>query len=245
MIDYLVIIAFFIVALLYSSVGHAGASGYLAVMAIAGLLPEVMRPTALALNILVSSIVTYRFSKAGFIKWNKLFPLIATSIPFAFLGGTIKLPDEIYKPVLGIVLIFASVRLFVTFKKSKVAVDYLKNISIYVLLIIGALLGLLSGLTGTGGGIFLTPLLLFAGFAGPRTAGGLSSAFILFNSISGLLGQITTVKSLPDNLIFALIVVSVGGFIGSGLGTKKLGNPGLKILLALVLVIAGVKLIFL
>ncbi len=245
MIDYLVIIAFFIVALLYSSVGHAGASGYLAVMAIAGLLPEVMRPTALALNILVSSIVTYRFSKAGFIKWNKLFPLIATSIPFAFLGGTIKLPDEIYKPVLGIVLIFASIRLFVTFKKSQVAVDYLKNISIYVLLIIGAILGLLSGLTGTGGGIFLTPLLLFAGFAGPRTAGGLSSAFILFNSISGLLGQITTVKSLPDNLIFALIVVAVGGFIGSGLGTKKLGNPGLKILLAMVLVIAGVKLIFL
>ena len=245
MIDYLVIVSFFVVALLYSSVGHAGASGYLAIMAIAGLMPEVMRPTALALNILVSSIVTYRFSKAGLIKWNKLFPLIVTSIPLAFLGGTIKLPDQIYKPILGIILILASIRLFLTFQRNKVAVDYLKNISIYVLLIIGALLGLLSGLTGTGGGIFLTPLLLFAGFAGPRTAGGLSSAFILFNSISGLLGQITTIKSLPDNLIFALIVVAVGGFIGSGLGTKKLGNPGLKILLAVVLVIAGVKLIFL
>ena len=106
MIDYLVIISFFVVALLYSSVGHAGASGYLAIMAIAGLMPEVMRPTALALNILVSSIVTYRFSKAGLIKWNKLFPLIVSSIPFAFLGGTIKLPDEIYKPILGIILIY-------------------------------------------------------------------------------------------------------------------------------------------
>jgi len=244
-IDYLVIISFFVVALLYSSVGHAGASGYLAIMAIAGLMPVVMRPTALALNILVSSIVTYRFSKAGLIKWNKLFPLIATSIPFAFLGGTIKLPDEIYKPILGIILILASIRLFLTFQKNKVAVDYLKNISTYVLLIIGAILGLLSGLTGTGGGIFLTPLLLFAGFAGPRTAGGLSSAFIFFNSISGLLGQFSSVRALPDNLFLALIVVAVGGFIGSGLGTKKLGNPGLKILLAVVLVIAGVKLIFL
>jgi len=111
-IDYLVIGSFFVVALLYSSVGHAGASGYLAVMAIAELMPEVMRPTALALNILVSSIVTYRFSKAGLIKWNKLLPLIITSIPFAFLGGIIKLPDEIYKPILGIVLILASIRLF-------------------------------------------------------------------------------------------------------------------------------------
>ncbi|MFM7139267.1 MAG: sulfite exporter TauE/SafE family protein, partial [Actinomycetes bacterium] len=243
MIDYLVIGSFFVVALLYSSVGHAGASGYLAVMAIAGLMPEVMRPTALALNILVSSIVTYRFSKAGLIKWNKLLPLIITSIPFAFLGGTIKLPDEIYKPILGIVLIFASIRLFLTFKKSRVAVDYLKNISIYVLLIMGAILGLLSGLTGTGGGIFLTPLLLFAGFAGPRTAGGLSSAFILFNSISGLLGQVTTVKSLPDNLYLALIVVAIGGFIGSGLVTRPFVPPCFRLLLAFFFLLAGVKLI--
>lgn len=239
------LIAFFVVAILYSSVGHAGASGYLAVLAIAGILPETMRPTALALNILVSSVVTFRFAKAGLIKCNKLLPFIATSIPLAFVGGSITIPAQIYKPILGVVLLFASVRLFQTANKKGVAVDYLKNISIWLSLGIGAVLGLLSGLTGTGGGIFLTPLLLFAGIAGPRTAGGLSAAFILVNSVSGLLGNFSAVKSLPENLGYYLLVVALGGFLGSGLGTKKLGNLILKRLLGVVLVIAGLKLLFL
>ena len=121
-------ICFFIIAILYSSVGHAGASGYLATMAIFGIAPLVMRPTALALNILVSSIVTIRFAKAGLIKWKTLIPLIITSIPLAFIGGTILLPDNIYKPILGLVLIFASFRLFQTAKTNSVNVDFLKNI---------------------------------------------------------------------------------------------------------------------
>ena len=245
MIEPIIIVAFFVIALLYSSVGHAGASGYLAVMAIAGMLPSEMRPTALALNILVSSVVTFRFAKANLIRWNKLFPLIITSIPFAFIGGTIKIPDNIYKPLLGMVLIFASIRLFMTFKQNKVASDFVKETSIYFLLILGAILGLLSGLTGTGGGIFLTPLLLFLNIAGPRMAGGLSAAFILFNSTSGLLGQLATIENLPQNLYLSLLVVGIGGFIGSGFGTKKLGSSTLKIFLAIVLVIAGVKLLFL
>ena len=141
MIEPIIIVAFFVIALLYSSVGHAGASGYLAVMAIAGMLPSEMRPTALALNILVSSVVTFRFAKANLIRWNKLFPLIITSIPFAFIGGTIKIPDNIYKPLLGMVLIFASIRLFMTFKQNKVASDFVKETSIYFLLILGAKIG--------------------------------------------------------------------------------------------------------
>jgi uncharacterized membrane protein YfcA len=242
---FMLLLSFFLISILYSSVGHAGASGYLAIMAIIGVAPETMRPTALALNILVSSVVTFKFAKAGLIKWKTLYPLIITSIPLAFLGGTIFLPTNIYKPVLGIVLLFASFKLFQTANKNKVAVDFLKNISTPLSLLIGSVLGLLSGLTGTGGGIFLTPLLLISGIAGARTAGGLSAAFILVNSISGLLGNFTSVQNLPDNLVFFLLVVAIGGFIGAGLGIKKLGHPALKILLGIVLIIAGFKLIFL
>lgn len=238
-------ICFFIIAILYSSVGHAGASGYLATMAIFGITPLVMRPTALALNILVSSIVTIRFAKAGLIKWKTLIPLIITSIPLAFIGGTILLPDNIYKPILGLVLIFASFRLFQTAKTNSVNVDFLKNISTPISLLIGGILGLLSGLTGTGGGIFLTPLLIIFGIAGARTAGGLSAAFILVNSISGLLGNYSSVQNLPQNLLFLLIAVAIGGFIGSGLGIKKLGHPTLKKILGVVLIIASFKLMFL
>lgn len=239
------LICFLIISILYSSVGHAGASGYLATMAIFGLTPLIMRPTALALNILVSSIVTFRFSQANLIKWKTLIPLIITSIPLAFIGGTIVLAESIYKPILGIILLSASLRLFQTAKKNSIAVDFLKNISTPFLLFIGAILGLLSGITGTGGGIFLTPILVIFGIAGARTAGGLSAAFILVNSISGLVGNYTSVQNLPDNLTYSLITVAIGGFIGSGLGIKKLGHPALKITLGLVLVIAGFKLILL
>jgi len=237
--------AFFIAAVLYSSVGHAGASGYTAVMALAGIASSTLRPTALALNILVSSIVTYRFGKVGLIKWKTLLPFIVASIPMAFIGGTIELAEEIYRPILGVVLLFASIRLFQTANNSKLSLDFLKNISIPLSLLIGGSIGLLSGLTGTGGGIFLTPLLLFSGLAGPRTAGGLSAAFILVNSISGLLGNYSAIQNIPSTLPFYLAAVGVGGFLGSGLGTKKLGSPALKRALGVVLVVAGLKLIFL
>jgi len=239
-----VAIGFAAMAILYSSVGHAGASGYLAVMALAGVEPVLMRPTALILNILVATIVVARFARAGQLDWRALLPFVATSIPLAFVGGLIVLPGAAYKPLVGLVLLVAAVRFFVTAGRAPreevpVAVPVLPAA------LIGGAVGLLSGLTGTGGGIFLTPLLLFLGWAGPRRAAGLSAGFILANSTAGLAGNIAGVGVVPPDLVVWLPVVAVGALVGSGLGASRLSLPALRRSLAVVLVIAGLKLILL
>ncbi|MBK5647568.1 MAG: sulfite exporter TauE/SafE family protein, partial [Acinetobacter sp.] len=180
-------ILFFFAALLYSSVGHGGASGYLAVMGLVGIEPALMKPTALCLNILVSSIAFFRFYKAGAFSWSLFIPLALTAIPFAYLGGTVSLPSHIYKPVVGAVLLFAA---YQSFKSANILTErqILKPVSNYLLLIVGAGLGLLSGLTGVGGGIFLSPLLLFTRWSTPKIVAGVAAAFIFVNSVSGLFG---------------------------------------------------------
>jgi uncharacterized membrane protein YfcA len=239
-----VAILFAIVATLYASVGHAGASGYLAVMAIAGVQPGIMRPTALILNILVATIVVVRFASAGRIAWRALVPFVIASIPLAFIGGLIVLPGSLYKPLVGVVLLGAAVRFFATAgrhpgEEQEVRVRTTPAVGI------GGVIGLMSGLTGTGGGIFLTPLLLFLRWAGPRMAAGLSSAFILANSTAGLAGNFASVRVIPDSLLFWLPAVGIGALIGSELGAQRLSPPGIRRALALVLVVAGLKLIFL
>ena len=240
----LVAILFTAVAVLYSSVGHAGASGYLAVMALAGIEPHLMRPTALVLNILVASIVVVRFWRAGQIDWRALLPLVAASVPLAFLGGLIVLPGAIYKPLVGVVLLVAAVRFFTTAGRSA---DDERTVRVPAVpaMGIGGGIGLVSGLTGTGGGIFLTPLLLIVGWAGARQAAGLSSGFILANSLAGLAGNVASVGIMPGTLAIWLPAVAVGGLVGSQLGARRLGPPAIRRALALVLVVAGLKLIFL
>jgi uncharacterized membrane protein YfcA len=238
-------IAFFGAALLYSSVGHAGASGYLAAMALVGVAPETMRPTALALNIVVATIVTVRFHLAGQIRWRTLAPFVVASIPMAFVGGSLVLPGEIYKPLVGLILLFAAVRLLMTAAVVVAADQRPPAIPVVPAAFAGGAIGLLSGLTGTGGGIFLTPLILFAGWAGPRVAAGLSAAFILANSVAGLLGNVASVRSLPPELPIWLVAVAAGGSIGAELGARRFGSVALRRALALVLVVAALKLIFL
>jgi uncharacterized membrane protein YfcA len=231
--------ALFLAALLYSSVGHGGASGYLAVMALTGIAPPEMRFAALALNVVVAAIATFRFYRAGSFSHSLFWPIAAASIPMAYVGGSIVLPMHVFKPLLGIVLLYAGWRSFSTAPTAG-AVE-IRPVRWPVLVPLGAALGLLSGLTGVGGGIFLSPLLIFLRWAPTKTVSGVAAAFILVNSIAGLAGQLTTNYSVPASLPVWIGVVLAGGSIGATLGSRKLGNPAIQRLLALVLVIAGAK----
>jgi len=235
-----IILAIFIVAVMYSSVGHGGASGYLAVMAFLSVAPEVTRPTALVLNLFVASIGAYQFYRAGYFSWRIFLPFAITSIPFAFIGGMITLPTNVYKLLLGIVLILAALRLAWKF----VPDTEIKQPPIWICLIIGALIGLLSGLVGVGGGIFLTPVLLLMNWSETKTAAGVSALFILVNSISGLRGNLAQIEKLPPTVWFWIGAAVVGGLVGSTLGSKKFDSLMLRRVLALVLAFAGFKLIF-
>lgn len=234
----------FLAATLYSSVGHAGASGYLAAMALFGLAPDVMRPTALALNILVASLAVYRYSRAGQNDWRLLVPFVLTSVPAAFIGGLIHVPPSLYRPLVGVVLIFSAVHLARTAQRAATGDAAVRRPPPAMALAAGAGLGLLAGLTGTGGGIFLSPLILFMGWAGTRTALGVASAFILLNSIAGLAGTTFSIGALPAALPVWAMAALAGGLIGTQLGTKTLPVPGIRYALALVLAVAGAKMLF-
>ena len=234
---------FLVAALLYGSVGHAGASAYLASMALVGVAPEVMKPTALVLNILVASIVTIRFARAGYVRPLALLPFLAGSVPAAFVGGGLTLPGTLYRPLVGAVLLVAAARFGWT--ASRAGADYPPRAPWPAAVASGAEIGLLAGLTGTGGGIFLTPLLLATGWAGTRFAAGTSAAFILANSISGLAGNLASVGSLPPAIPLWLGAAAVGGAVGSQLGSRHVPAPWIRRALAAVLLVAGLKLIFL
>lgn len=230
----------FAAATLYSSVGHAGASGYLAAMALFGLAPEVMKPTALTLNILVAVIATTKFYRAGFFSWRLFKPLAIASVPFAFIGGATTMPGYLYKPVVGVVLIFAAYRLIA---RNGINLK-LAHPATLPLVASGAGIGLLSGLTGVGGGIFLSPLLLFLGWAETRQASGVAAAFILVNSIAGLLGHYSAVSDVPTEVFVWAPAAVLGGWIGAQYGSARLPSQVILKLLAAVLLVAGVKMLF-
>ena len=230
----------FLAAALYSSVGHAGASGYLAAMALFGLAPAVMKPTALTLNILVAVIATTKFYRAGCFSWKLFAPFAISSVPFAFIGGAISLPGYLYKPVVGLVLLYSAYRL-VAGKGIKAEVTHPPLLPVAAS---GAGIGLLSGLTGVGGGIFLSPLLLFAGWAETRQASGVAAAFILVNSAAALLGHYSAVSHLPAEVVAWAPAAILGGWIGAQYGSKRLPAPIILNLLAAVLLVAGLKMLF-
>jgi uncharacterized protein len=237
--------AFFLIAGLYTSVGHAGASGYLAVMALLAIAPETMRPTALALNILVASFAFYRFAGAGYFSWRALWPFALGSVPLAALGGSLRLATGIYYVLAGIALALSAGVLAWRAYGRPPTENPADKASIPVLPAIGcgAAIGLLSGLTGTGGGIFLSPIVLLAGWAGPRHTGGITAPFILANSATALLAGTATWASLPKGLPWLALAVLAGAIAGTWLGLKRLSTRWLLALMALVLAIASAKLI--
>jgi uncharacterized membrane protein YfcA len=229
----------FLGAVLYSSVGHAGASAYLALMALFGLPPAVMRPTALVLNILVASLTSLRYVRAGLFRWRVLWPFLLGAAPFAFLGGSFQVPGEIYRPLVGALLWLSAARLL--WPREIRAVTDPHDPPILVGVLIGTGIGFLSGLTGTGGGIFLSPLLLFLGWSNPKVASGVAAVFILVNSVAGLSGNLASVQSLPANLPLFAASVLAGAVVGTTLGIRFKAGAIVKAL-GLVLVVAGFKL---
>ena len=233
----------FVVALLYSTVGHAGASGYLAAMALFGMVPIVMKPTALTLNIIVALIGTVRFYRAGFFSWRTFWPLAVASIPASFIGGSLTLPDSIYKSIVGVVLLYSAVRLFFSARVVLAEDQDATLVPIWIALCLGAVIGLLSGLTGVGGGIFLSPVLLLMHWTTTKETSGVAAAFILVNSVAGLLGHLSTVAFLADDITYWAPAALIGGWIGTELGTRVLPIAGIRRWLSVVLVLAGLKLI--
>jgi hypothetical protein len=229
----------FIIAFLYASVGHGGASGYLALMGIWGISQITAKPVALTLNCVVSLIAFLSFYKKGFFNWKLFLYLILGSIPFAYLGGTFSISDKYYKIILGILLFFTSIRFFIDQKDNEKIIEA----NYYYLMITGAIIGFISGLIGIGGGIILSPFLLLMKWSDIKTTSGISALFIFVNSIAGLFAIFQKGFTYSSEMIIMASISIIGGVIGSMIGSHFVSNAMLKKVLAFVLIIASIKLI--
>jgi uncharacterized protein len=236
----LFLLSLLIIATLYSSVGHGGASGYLALLALYGCSPSIMKSTALLLNVFVSLIAFIQYYRTGNFQWKLLIPLIMTSVPAAFIGGTILLNGDVYKKVLGVLLVIAAFRFIYSPRKKT---NELSEANLPALILIGGVVGLLSGMIGIGGGIILTPILIFLNWANIKQAAGVSALFIFVNSVAGLGGKFTHGLEFNNATLLMLGIALVGGFVGSYIGSRLLVPNVLKRVLAVVLLIASIKLL--
>jgi len=243
--DVVILVAsFFVVATLFTTVGHAGASGYLAMMALVGLAPETMRPTALTLNILVAAFTVYRFRQARHVHWPGLWPFLLGSVPFAAVGGIQSLSRGTYYVAMGLVLLIAaSYLVWRAFGARAMIEERVVRVRKIPAVLIGCIIGFVSGLIGVGGGIFLSPILLTLGWAGPKTTAGISAPFILVNSAVALVAGSLTVQQLPGELPLLAAAALGGAFLGTWLGLQKLNQKALVVTLAVVMSLAGTKLV--
>ncbi|HRW76185.1 MAG: sulfite exporter TauE/SafE family protein [Lewinellaceae bacterium] len=229
-----------VVAFFYASVGHGGASGYLAVMALFGLAPEVMRPSALVLNVIVSSLAFYQYSRRGYFRMSLFLPFAVGSIPASFIGGTIVVDPGIYKQILGGLLVVAVLRMLWEIRQKQIP---FRDVQWIWAILIGAGIGLFSGMIGIGGGIILSPVILLLHWANMKETAAVSALFILVNSLAGLAGLMTADLQLDTRLVWMILAAFGGGMAGSYLGARRLGSTWLRYVLAAVLLIAAVKLI--
>ncbi len=237
--EYLFLVSLFIVAFLYSSVGHGGGTGYLALLALFGISPVFMKSTALIINVFVSAIAFFSYYKAGFFKWKLIFPFLITSIPFAYMGALIKVNPSTYKIILGIFLLIAVARMVFVPKSIR---EISTKVPFLPALAIGAVLGLFSGMIGIGGGIILSPVLILFHWANVKESAAASALFIFLNSLSGLFGLSSGGFSLEPRIIVWIIVGVAGGIVGSYLGSFRIKSERLKFMLAAVLLVASIKL---
>jgi len=234
-------ILLFLVAFLYSSVGHGGASGYLALMAIFSFAPEVMKPTALLLNLFVSLTSFIQFYRGKHFNWKIFLPFAITSVPMAYVGGLITVDDNIYKKILGIILIIPIIR-FLVF--ANIQVEEIKKANLVLSLLIGAAIGFLSGLIGIGGGIILSPVLLLLKWTDMKQTAAISALFIFVNSLSGLAGQLQKGINFSADMYAYVAIAFAGGICGAYFGSLKFKSNILKYMLAVVLIVAAYKLLF-
>lgn len=238
---YLFLIILPIVSFLYSSVGHGGASGYLALMALFSFAPESMKPTALLLNIFVAGISFYYYFKAGHFNKKLFISFAIASIPLAYLGGTIEVDASIYKKILAVLLIFAILKMLNVFGKEN---DNTKQVKLWQGLIVGGIIGFFSGLIGIGGGIILTPVILLLHWGKMKEAAAVSALFIWVNSAAALVGQLSSGVSIEKGAFVLVAIALIGGVLGGYYGSKKINNQRLRYILAFVLIIACAKLFF-
>lgn len=229
----------FLVAVLYASVGHGGASGYLAAMALYGMAPETMKPTALVLNLLVAGTGSFRYLRRGCFAWESFWPFALGSIPFAFLGGATMASEGVYRKALGLALLLAAVAMLTPRAGDRET----RVLPAWAGIAIGAAIGFVSGLIGVGGGIFLSPILILVGWATTRQTLGIAALFILVNSAAGLLGHLSSLRALPTETLYLAPAAFVGGMIGAELGARRLGSHWVRRVLAIVLGIASGKLL--
>jgi len=241
--ELLLAVLFFLIAALYSAVGLGGGSGYLAAMGLAGVPPDIMRPVALSLNILVASISSWLYIRSGHFSARIFWPVVLASMPFAYLGGYLELPGHIYRPLVGLLLIYSAVRLWRSTVPGRTLPAVRADLPLWMLIAAGAAIGFVSGLMGIGGGTFLGPLLLLAGWVDTRDALGITAAFVLANSISALAGRMTAVPDLPSTIWIWLAAAGIGGWLGARLGSRRLDPRLLRRLLALILLLGGLRLV--
>ena len=238
--ELLFFVLLFAVAFLYASVGHGGASGYLALMALFGVATDLMKPAALLLNIFVSLVSFYQFYKGGYFKWKLFYPFALASVPMAFVGALVTIDAVTYKRILGILLLFAILRLFGFIGKEHTEQ---KQVNLYLALFIGAGIGFLSGMIGIGGGIILSPIILFLSWGNIKQTAAVSALFIFVNSIAGITGVLLKDNNISPVIYQWLIIAFVGGLLGAYYGRKNFSNQLLKQLLGIVLIIASIKLL--
>lgn len=240
------ILAFFlflIISVFYSSVGHAGASGYLAIMALLSFAPDTIKPTSLILNIVVASIASVKYLKAGYFDKKIFFSVILTSLPAAFIGGYVHISPGYFKLIAGIFLILASVLMVIREYVKKPEEPY-KQIPLMTGLIIGSIIGFISGLIGVGGGVFLSPIIIMFSWTSVKNVSGIAALFILVNSVAGLAGHITGISHIDFDIIYWIVAVMIGGMAGSYFGTIIFNNRVIIVFLSLVLLTAGLKFVF-
>jgi uncharacterized membrane protein YfcA len=236
-----VVPAIFVIALLYSSVGHGGASGYLALMGLIGIEPSLMKSSALILNIFVAGIAFTQYYLSGHFKFRLFWPFALGSIPMAFIGATIHINPQLYKQILGVCLVIAALRIFGIFRRP--AEDKIKNPAIWIAILVGAALGFISGMIGIGGGILLSPIMLLCGWGRIKEISAVSALFILVNSVSGLSALVKAGQNINPQLFLWVGVAIIGALAGSWWGSRKATNVNLSRTLAVVLIIAAIKLV--